>query len=46
VNLDLFDQVTLADIVDHFQSINHFAKASVIAVEVGCVLATVADEKL
>ena len=46
MNLDLFDQITCADVVNHFKTFNYFTEASVVAVEVGSVLTAVTDEKL
>ena len=38
--------VASTDGVDHFKTFHHFSKAGVVAVEMGCVAAAVADEKL
>ena len=43
---DAVDFVTLLNLVDHVQTVNHFAKNRMVAVEVGGILAVVADEKL
>jgi hypothetical protein len=34
------------DGIDHLKTFHHFSKAGVVPVEMGCVAATVADEKL
>ena len=43
---DLVDLVTLNNIVDDVDTFNHFAKASVVAVQVRGIVAAVADKKL
>lgn len=45
-NLHLRHLITLTNLVDHIQSFYHAAEARVVAVEVGGVVARVANEKL
>ena len=45
-NHDLLNFVTLLNLVNHFQAFHHFPEASVVTVEMGRVVATVANEKL
>ena len=45
-NDNLFNFVTLADGVNHFQSLVNLAKTGMVAVEVFGIVSAVADEKL
>lgn len=45
-NLHLRHLITLTNLVDHIQAFHHAAEARVVAVEVGGVVARVANEKL
>lgn len=43
---DLLDLIALANLINHLHSFIHFAEAGVVTVQVGGVVAAVADEKL
>ena len=45
-NNNLLDDVSLSDLVDHFQSLVNFAEAGVLAVQVSGIATAVADKKL
>lgn len=45
-NDDLFNFVSTFDCIDHIKAFNHFTEASVLAIEMGCIVATVANKEL